>query len=107
MSHSHQTLLVRTLVAGGVLVAGLAAWELRVVVVLVFVAMMLAASMRPGVDALAARGVPRGIGVLAHFAALASLVALALFFVAPPLLHQASQALANGHASEGAGPAQT
>lgn len=53
---------------------------------LLFFAVTLAASMRPGVDRLAARKVPRSLGVLLHYLALVGLVGLFLWFVVPHLI---------------------
>jgi predicted PurR-regulated permease PerM len=49
--------------------------------------------MRPGVDWLHRRGVPRSGGVLLHYAALAGLVALLLWLVVPPAISQVQQAI--------------
>ena len=49
--------------------------------------------MRPGVEALRRRGVPRGVGVLVHYAVLLGLVALFLAFVVPQLVHEVQAAL--------------
>lgn len=67
-------------------VAALALWKLRIVMALLFFAVTLAASMRPGVDRLAARKVPRSLGVLLHYLALVGLVGLFLWFVVPHLI---------------------
>jgi predicted PurR-regulated permease PerM len=84
---------VATLVAVSTVVAGLALWELRVVIALFFLGMILAAAMRPGVDALAERGVPRAVGVLAHYAVLATVVGVVLWFVVPTSLQQVQEAV--------------
>ena len=70
--------LIATMVAVAVVAGALALWKLRLVVALVFLAMIIAAAMRPGVDALRHRGVPRGVGVATHYLAVAGLVALFL-----------------------------
>jgi predicted PurR-regulated permease PerM len=48
--------------------------------------------MRPGVDALASRRVPRAAGVLIHYAALVVLIGVVLWFVVPTSLHQVQAA---------------
>lgn len=85
--------LVRGLVALGVVVLALALWKLRVLLGLVFLAIILGSGMRPGIEALARRGVPRGIGVLLHYLVLGGLVSLALGFVVPQVLDEARTSL--------------
>ena len=50
---------VATVVAGSVVVLALALWKLRILLALVFLAFIIAAAMRPGIDALARRRCPR------------------------------------------------
>jgi predicted PurR-regulated permease PerM len=88
--------LIATAVAVGVVALALALWKLRLVVTLVFVAITWAAAMRPGVESLRRRGVPRALGVLLHYAALLALIALFLAFIVPQLVHEVQTALANG-----------
>jgi predicted PurR-regulated permease PerM len=57
---------IATLVVVGILVTALVLWKARVVVALLFSAIILAAALRPGVESLARRGVPRGLGVILH-----------------------------------------
>jgi predicted PurR-regulated permease PerM len=80
----------------GVVALALALWKLRLIVTLLFVAMTWAAAMRPGVESLRRRGVPRAAGVLVHYLALLGLIALFLGFVVPQLAHEVQTALANG-----------
>jgi predicted PurR-regulated permease PerM len=77
---------VASLVVGSVVVGALALWKLRLLVVLLFLAFTIAAAMRPGVEALARRGVPRIFGILLHYLAIAALVALLLWLVIPRAL---------------------
>jgi predicted PurR-regulated permease PerM len=85
--------LIATAVAVGVVVLALALWKLRLVVTLFFVAITFAAAMRPGVDWLASRRVPRSVGVLLHYLVLLGLVALFLSFVVPRLVTEVQAAL--------------
>ena len=85
--------LVRTVVVAGVVIALLALWKLRLVVALLFIAFIIAAAMRPGVEALARWRVPRVVGVLLHYFALLGLIALFLSFVVPQALDQVQGAL--------------
>src|SRR5205823_11965832 len=52
--------------------------------------------MRPGVDALQRRRIPRGIGIGIHYLALAGLVALFLWLVVPRAVTQVQNALGPG-----------
>jgi len=97
---------VSTAVAIAVIVAALALWKLKVVVALLFVAMTIAAAMRPGVEHLARYRVPRVVGVLLHYLVLLGLVALFLSFVVPHLITEVQAALnsapsSQSHADEG------
>jgi predicted PurR-regulated permease PerM len=84
---------VATLVAGSVIVVGLALWKIRLIVSLLFLGLVIAAAMRPGVEALRRLRVPRGAGVILHYVVLFGLVALLLWFAAPRALSQVEQAL--------------
>jgi predicted PurR-regulated permease PerM len=87
--------LVRGAVVIAVFAAALALWEGRVVVLLLFLAYTLGAAVRPGVDSLVRIGIPRALGLIAHFAVLLALVALLLRLVVPVVLDQTQQALAD------------
>jgi predicted PurR-regulated permease PerM len=88
---------IATLVVVGILVAALVLWEARLVVALLFSAVIIAAALRPSVEWLARRRVPRGIGVVAHYAVIAALLAVALWFVVPEATDQVQAALGNQH----------
>jgi predicted PurR-regulated permease PerM len=81
------------LVLLGIVVLALALWKLRLVVALVFIAFVIAAAMRPGVDALARRRIPRGAGIALHYLVLVALFALSLWLVVPRALDQVESAL--------------
>jgi predicted PurR-regulated permease PerM len=83
-----------------VVVVSLALWKLRGVVALIFLAITLAAAMRPTVDRLARRGVPRVATVLLHYVALFGLVALFLWLVVPTATHQVNRALSSASSSD-------
>ena len=83
---------VATLVVGGIVVVALALWKLKLLVSLLFLAFIIAAAMRPGIDALRRWGIPRGVGVAIHYLALAGLVALFLWAVVPRALSQVQSA---------------
>lgn len=82
-----------TAVAVGVVVLALALWKLKLILTLIFVGVTWAAAMRPGVDWLHRRGVPRAVGVLLHYLVLLGLVALFLSFVVPRLITEVQTAL--------------
>jgi predicted PurR-regulated permease PerM len=84
--------LVSTIVAVAVIVGALALWKLKLVIALFFLAVVIAAAMRPGVEALRRRGIPRGIGVGIHYLGVLALVALFLWFALPRALSQVEAA---------------
>jgi predicted PurR-regulated permease PerM len=85
--------LITTLVAGGVIVGALALWKLKLVIALFFLAMIIAAAMRPGIEALLRRGIPRGLGVGLHYAVILGLITLFLWFALPRALTQVETAV--------------
>jgi predicted PurR-regulated permease PerM len=89
--------LVVTLVAGGVVLVALALWKLKLVISLVFLGFIIAAAMRPGIDALHRRRIPRGLGLAIHYLVLAGLVALFLWLVVPRAVTQVQNAIAGDH----------
>jgi predicted PurR-regulated permease PerM len=82
-----------TLVAVGIVVGALALWKLRLVVGLLFSAMIIAAAIRPGVDWLARFGIPRPLGLAFHYLALLAAIGVGLAFAVPAALHQVDHAL--------------
>jgi predicted PurR-regulated permease PerM len=90
---------VIALVVGAVLVLGLALWKLKVVVALLLLAVTIAAAMRPGVEWLARKRIPRPAGVLLHYAVLLGLVAVVLWLVVPRLSAEVQAAIDSVHSS--------
>ncbi len=84
---------VITLVAVGIIVVALAVWKLRLVVALVFSAMILAAAMRPAIEWLARHHVPRPAGLALHYLAFFGVIAVTLAFAVPRALDQVNHAL--------------
>jgi predicted PurR-regulated permease PerM len=84
---------VATLVALCVIVGAIALWKVRMVIALLFVAIILAAAMRPGVEWLHERRVPRAAGILLHYLALLGVFALLVWLIVPQAIHEAQQAL--------------
>ena len=76
MADTARRTFVITLVVLGVVVCALALWKVKIVLALVFLGLILAAAMRPGVDRLAERKVPRPLGVALHYLAIAAALAL-------------------------------
>jgi predicted PurR-regulated permease PerM len=74
-------------------VLALVLWKLRLIGALLFFAVVVAAAMRPGVEALARRRVPRGVGIAVHYVALIGLFALFVWLVVPLALKQVESAL--------------
>ncbi len=95
MQHVAKRAFVATLVAVGVVVLALALWKLRLVISILFLAAIIAAAMRPGVEALGRRRVPHGFGVLLHYLGLLILVGLFLWIVVPRATSQVQHAIDN------------
>jgi predicted PurR-regulated permease PerM len=93
MTETAKRAAVATLVVLAIVAAALALWKLKVVIALLFLAFIVAAAMRPGIDALRRRGVPRGVGLLVHYLALFALVGLFLWLVVPVAIDQVQTAL--------------
>jgi predicted PurR-regulated permease PerM len=85
--------LIASLVAVGVVALALALWKIRVVIALLFVALTISAAMRPGVEWLQARHVPRAVGVLLHYLALLAVLAVLLWLIVPRAIDQVQHAL--------------
>jgi predicted PurR-regulated permease PerM len=93
MADFAQRVFVATLVVVGVVVVVLALWELKLLIALVFLAFILAAAMRPGVEALKRRRIPRGLGIGIHYAVIATVVGLLLWLVVPRAIDQVRAAI--------------
>jgi predicted PurR-regulated permease PerM len=81
------------LIVVGVVVAAIALWKLRILIALLFLAFTIAAAMRPGVEALYRRRIPRGVGIGIHYLGLAAVVGLLLYFVIPSAVDQIEKAV--------------
>jgi predicted PurR-regulated permease PerM len=85
--------LIVTLVALGLVIVVLALWKMRLVLVLLLFAIVIASAMRPGVEALQRRGIPRSGGIAIHYLALFGLLAGLLWLAVPRALEEARDAL--------------
>jgi predicted PurR-regulated permease PerM len=86
---------VAALVVLGVIVLALALWKLKLVIALLFAGFIISAAMRPGIEALQRRGIPRTLGLTLHYVVFAGLLALALWFAVPRALDQVTAAVSN------------
>jgi len=93
MTDTARKAFLATMVVGGVVVLALALWKIRILVALMFLAFIIAAAMRPGVDALKRRRFPRAVGIAIHYVGLFGLVALMLWAVVPRAIDQVTSAL--------------
>jgi predicted PurR-regulated permease PerM len=76
----------------GVIALALALWKMRVLIALLFLAFIVAAAMRPSVEALRRYYIPRGAGILLHYLGLAALLGLLLWLVVPRAIDQIQRA---------------
>jgi predicted PurR-regulated permease PerM len=93
MAETGKRVALATLIVIGIVATALALWKLKLVLALVFLGFILAAAMRPGIDALRRRNVPLALGLLVHYLALAGVVALFLWIVVPRAVDQVQNAL--------------
>lgn len=93
MKETARRTFVATVVVVAVVACTLAIWELRILIALIFLGFVLAAAMRPGIDALARHRIPRPLGLAIHYLGLAAVLALMLWLVVPPAVDQISEAI--------------
>ena len=93
MRETARRAFIASVVIGGIVVLALALWKLKILISLIFLAFIIAAAMRPGIDALHRRRIPRGIAILLHYAALTGLFALLLWLVVPRAVNQVQDAV--------------
>jgi predicted PurR-regulated permease PerM len=92
---------IAAMVFTAVVVTALALWKLKLLIVLLFFAFTVAAAMRPSVEALQRRRVPRGAGILLHYAVLAAAVGVLLWAVVPRAVTQIQEALGDAESETG------
>jgi predicted PurR-regulated permease PerM len=93
MTETAKRAALATLVVGGLVVLALALWKIRLLVALLFFAFILAAAMRPAIEALRRRGVPRGVGIALHYVCFVAVIAGLLWLVVPRATEQVTNAL--------------
>jgi len=93
MTETAKRAALATLVVGGLVVLALALWKIRLLVALLFFAFILEAAMRPAIEALRRRGVPRGVGIAIHYVGFFAVIAGLLWLVVPRATDQVTNAL--------------
>ena len=93
MSETAKRAAIATLVVGSIVVIALALWKLKLLAALLFFAFILAAAMRPTVEKLAKRGIPRGAGIALHYVVLLGMIAGFLWVVVPRAIDQINSAV--------------
>ena len=93
MAETAKRTAITTIVAVAIVVGALALWKLRLVVGLLFSAMIIAAAIRPSIDWLARKRVPRPAGLALHYLVLVGAIAVGLAFAVPAARHQVDHAL--------------
>lgn len=93
MKATAERVALSTLIVIAIVALALALWKLKLVLALIFLAFILSAALRPGIDRLGRAGVPRGLGLVIHYLAIAGLLTVALWFVVPRAVDQVQNAL--------------
>jgi predicted PurR-regulated permease PerM len=93
MKDTAKHVAVATLVVLGIVALALALWKLKLVIALIFLGVIIASAMRPSIEGLRRRGVPRPAGLLLHYLVLFALVGLFLWLVVPRAIDQVQGAL--------------
>ena len=93
MGQTAKRVALATVIVIAIVAAALALWKLKLVIALIFLGFILAAAMRPGIDALRRRGVPRAIGLILHYLVLFALLGLFLWIVVPRAIDQVQTAI--------------
>lgn len=96
MKETAKRAAIATLVIGGIVVVALAVWKLKILFALLFLAFILAATLRPAIDWLATKGIPRGAGILLHYLVLVGGLVSFLWLVVPRAIDQVDNAVGAG-----------
>jgi predicted PurR-regulated permease PerM len=97
MGQTARRAAVTTLVAVAIVAAALALWKIKIVIACLILAFTIAAAMRPGIEWLGRRRIPRGVGVALHYLVLVGLIALLLWLIVPRAVTQVEQAIGAGN----------
>jgi predicted PurR-regulated permease PerM len=100
MADTLRRVFFSTLIVISVVVGVLALWQLKLLIALLFFAFIVAAAMRPGIEALRRRGIPRGAGIAAHYVAIAGLLGLLLWLAVPRAADQVQEAVGTASLSD-------
>ena len=101
MTETARRAFIAAIVFTVVVVTALALWKLKLLIVLLLFAFTVAAAMRPSVEALQRRRIPRGVGILLHYAVIAAAVGLLLWAVVPRAVTQIQDALGDAESETG------
>jgi predicted PurR-regulated permease PerM len=93
MAETAKRAFLASLIFIAVVAAALALWKLKVLIALLFLAFIIAAAMRPSVEGLHRRGMPRSAAILVHYAVLVGGVTLLLWVAVPRAIDQVRDAL--------------
>jgi predicted PurR-regulated permease PerM len=93
MAQTAKRVALGTLIVIGLVAASLALWKLKLLIALIFFGFILAAAMRPGIEALARRRIPRGAGLALHYVIFAALLGVLLWIAVPRAVDQVQSAL--------------
>jgi predicted PurR-regulated permease PerM len=93
MAETARRTAIATLVVIGLVAVALALWKLKLLIALLFLGFTIAAAMRPTVEWLHERRVPRAVGILLHYLVLAGVVALILWLIVPRAVSQVQSAV--------------
>ena len=93
MGETARRTAIATLVVIGLVAVALALWKLKLIIALLFLGFTIAAAMRPAVEWLHDRRVPRAVGILLHFVVLAAFVGLILWLIVPRAIDQVQAAI--------------
>jgi predicted PurR-regulated permease PerM len=95
MSGTAKRAALVTIVVIAIAATALALWVLKALIALLLFGFVIAAAMRPGVERLEKRGIPRVVGISIHYVVIAGAIALFLWLVVPRAVDQLSEAIGN------------
>jgi predicted PurR-regulated permease PerM len=95
MTETARRTAVATLVVLGIVILAVVLWKVKLLLAILFLGFILAAAIRPSIEALRRWGVPRGAGLALHYLVFAAVIALALWLVIPRAADQVDSAIGN------------